>query len=240
MDVLVISGGSTRTAFEASPVACETVDATDRTALVERYPAEARPAAELFLGREHETVARAVGHLETVAAVDWQILTPGFGLVGPETDLVATDCTFADVGALEERARSLDLDTDGATYAETRQAVSRALGLHASVSGAIEDGPDIVLLALTGPYFEAIEPALYSIPEATTAIAIAAEGASGSVGECHWLPATDRERILLGSNWVELRGALLEGLAAGIDDVDALARIAERPSTAYFRSLGLS
>ncbi len=240
MDVLVISGSSSRQRFDDRPVTCRDIDQTDRESLVDAHPEQAAPAADLYTGREHETVATAVESLESVAAVDWQIFSAGYGLVPADTEIVAYDCSFTDVDVLRARAESLGLGPGSLTNVETRRAVSRENGAIDTLESALADGYDLVVLALSSTYVEALGPALEEMPAATTVIAIAADSAASSLGAAHWLPATDRERMLLESNWVDLRGDLLERLAAAIDDEDDLAAICTQPSLAYLRSLGIA
>lgn len=240
MDVLVISGSSSRQRFDDRPVTCLDIDQTDRESLVEAHPDRAVPAADLYTGREHETVASAVESLAEVAEVDWQIFSAGYGLVPADTELVAYDCSFTDVDVLRERAESLGLEPGSMTHVETRRAVSREIGVIEAFGTALETGYDLVVLALPNTYVEALGPALEEPPAATTIIAIAADSAVSSIGAAHWLPATDRERMLLTSNWVDLRGDLLARLAAAIEDEDDLAAICAEPSLAYLRSLGIA
>lgn len=238
MKLLVVSGTSSRTRFDGEPVDCAEVDGSPLEDHLERSPDQVAPAADLFVGREHESVKRAVGHLEDVADVEWWIMTDGFGLVDASTEVLGTDCSFADTAHLRERARSFGLDPEEMTTAETRQAVARELGVRSKLEERAEEF-DIVVFALTTPYVEAIAPGLEVFPTGTTGLAIAAASVSGSLGDCHWLPATDRERVLIGSNWASLRGDLLERFVMGLDAA-TIESLAEHPGEAYFRSLGLA
>jgi hypothetical protein len=239
MDVLVISGGSSRQRFDERPVSCREIDETPREELVGEHPDAAAPAADLYTGREHARIEAAVDDLEAVTEVTWRLLSPGYGVVGPEDELVAYDCSISDVDALRARADRLGLAPGEMTRRETRAAVARSVGMYEAVREALSTGPDLALIALPSDLLTGIGPALERIPDGTTAIAIAAASATDSLGDCHWLPATDTERTLLEANWVTLRGDLLAGLADGITSRSDLDRIAERPQRAYFTSLGM-
>lgn len=240
MDVLVISGGSSRQRFDERPVTCRDIDETSREELLESHPETVAPAADLYTGREHERVKDAVASLRDRVDVDWKILSPGFGLVSASTELVGYDCPFSDVDVLRARAERLGLSPGELTRKETRQAVSRELGFVAQTRDALSDGYALALIALTTDQLSAVAKAFDRIPANTTAIAIAAASAAESVGECYWLPATDTERTLLGTNWVALRGHLLSRIADAIEDEEDLAAVRDRPALAYFRSLGMA
>jgi len=239
MDVLVISGGSSRQRFDERPVSCPEIDETPREELVGEHPEAAAPAVELYTGREHVRIEAAVADIEAVTEVTWRLLSPGYGVVAPEDELVAYDCPLSDVDALRARADRLGLAPGEMTRQETRVAVARSIGMHDAVRAALSTVPDLALIALPTDLLTGIGPALDRIPDGTTAIAIAAASATDSLGDSHWLPATDTERTLLESNWVTLRGDLLAGLADGITSRSDLDRIAERPQRAYFTSLGM-
>lgn len=239
MDVLVISGGS-RSRGEGTGVDCESVDEETREALVENHPDVATTADEMYDGREHQHVRNGVGALEGIAEVDWRILTADFGLVAPDTQVVPTDCTFNDIDALRSRAAAFGHSPGELTHAGVRRAVGEALNVQQDLAGQLETGYDLVFVILPSNGLEVVEPGLREIPEHTTAIAIAAEGAADWIGACHWLPATDTERALLESDWVTLRGALFERLVSGIGDDTDLQTISTDPELAYFRSLGVS
>lgn len=239
MDVLVISGGS-QTRDVETEVDCESVDETTREALVEAHPEEASTAEEMYNGREHQHVQHGVGALETVAEVDWQILSAGFGLITPDTQVVPTDCTFNDIDALRSRAAAFGHSPGELTHAGVRRAVGESLHVQQDLTDQLETGYDLVFVILSSNALEVVEPGLGHIPDETTAIAIAAEGAADWVGACHWLPATNTERALLESDWVTLRGALFERLVSGIENETGLRAIGTDPELAYFRSLGVA
>lgn len=239
MDVLVISGGS-QTRDVETEVDCESVDETSLEALVEDHPEDAITAEELYSGREHQHVHNGVGALETVADVDWRILSAGFGLVAPGTEVLPTDCTFNDIDALRSRAATFGYSPGELTHAGVRRAVGEALHVQQDLGDQLETGYDLVFVILSSNALEVVEPGLGDIPDETTAIAIAAEGAADWIGACHWLPATDTERALLKSDWVTLRGALFEGLVSGLEDEADLQVIETDPGLAYFRSLGVA
>lgn len=240
MDVLVISGGSSRQRFDERPVTCREIDDRTRAELLDAHPEQVATAAELYTGREHELVSDAVATLRRTADVDWRILSAGFGLVDDSTELVGYDCSFSDIDSLRARAERLGLSPGELTRQETRQAVGRELGFHEQLSLTLSDGYDLAVITLPTDHLSAIAPALESLPAETTAIAVAAESAAGSVGDCHWVPAGNTERALLGTNWAELRGKLLSRLSTSIDGEGDLVAIRDRPALAYFRSLGLS
>lgn len=240
MDVLVVSGGSSRQQFDERPVTCREIDDTPREDLVETYPDRVAPAADLYTGREHERVKGAVRELRRSADVDWRILSPGYGLVGADTDLVAYDCSFSDIDVLRSRAEGLGLEPEELTRQETRRAVGRELGIHEQSRLALSDGFDLALIALPTDHVSVVAPGLDPVPAGTTAIAIVAESAANSIGDCDWLPATDTERTILGSNWIDLRGHLLATLAESIDGTADLQAVCERPGLAYYRSLGMA
>ena len=240
MDVLVISGGSSRQRFDERPVTCREIDETSREELLAAHPETVAPAVDLYTGREHERVKGAVAALRGCADVDWKILSAGFGLVDDSTDLVGYDCAFSDIDVLRARAERLGLSPAELTRAETRQAVSRELGIPEQLRQALTAGYDLALLSLPTDHLSAVAPALDPIPAGTTAIAIAAESAADSVGDCYWLPATETERTLLGSNWVDLRGHLLSRIARSLDGEADLEAVRERPALAYFRGLGMA
>lgn len=197
-----------------------------------------RPA-NLYTGREHERVKVPVSELRGSADVDWRILSPGYGLVAADTDLVAYDCSFSDIDVLRSRAERLGLAPNELTRQETRRAVGRELGIHEQMRLALSDGFDLALIALPTDQVSVVAPGLDSAPAGTTAIAIVAESAANSVGDCDWLPATETERTILGSNWVDIRGHLLATLVESIDGIGDLQTVYERPALAYYRSHGM-
>lgn len=240
MDVLVISGGSSRQCFDERPVTCRDIDDASREELLDAHPETVAPAADLYTGREHERVKGAVATLRECADVDWKILSAGFGLVEDSTELVGYDCAFSDIDMLRARAERFGLSPTDLTRDETRQAVSRKLGIAEEIRQALTAGYDIALIVLPTDHLSAVAPALDPVPAGTTAIAIAAESAADSVGDCYWLPARDTERTLLGSNWVDLRGHLLSRIASSLDGDGDLEAVRERPALAYFRGLGMA
>ncbi|MFB6178608.1 MAG: hypothetical protein ABEI77_02655 [Halorientalis sp.] len=227
MDILVVSPCSADKRFD--PIGdCETIDTHSRTELVEQYPEQVAPAAELYTGEEHQHVSSAVDTLSEIAAVDWAIISAGFGLVQAETELPSYECAFSEIESVRRRARRMGYNVADLTNDETVKAVGREKDIPQAFSDKVTTGYDLVFVVLSEPYLLSVAQALAEIPDQTTAFALASKGSKHLISECTWIPATEAERQELGTTWMRLRGALLQELAESTA-VEELERLAANP-----------
>lgn len=236
VDVFVLSACSGDKEISSPVVDCEDIDESSRTDLLDAYPDASLPAESLYTGNEHTHVKAAVDQLAEVAEVDWGIISAGFGLVGPETELPSYECTFSDDDSVRERAERIGWDTDTLTKAEQRQMVGEELGIPTDVEQRLEDEYDLAFVVLGEDYLHATGSALSSIPSETTAFAFAAEGNSDLLGDCLWVHSTDRERDAHGTTWMEVKGRQLRTVAEAVETAEDLGDL-DDPATVRELSL---
>ncbi|WP_254279970.1 DUF6884 domain-containing protein [Haloarcula marina] len=227
MEILVLSPCSGDKRYDGG-LDCTTVDDTPRADLCKQYPDRVAPAADLYTGDEHSHVSAAVDALSDLATVDWRIVSAGFGVVQPDTPLPAYDCTFSEMDAVRTRASRAGYTVGDLTNAETIQAVGREKGIPQALEETLANEYDLVVVVLGKSYLLALDDALETIPETTTAVAFAAAGNNHLLGACHWHPATETERAALETTWTRLRGLLLREIAASATEAD-LKRAIEEP-----------
>lgn len=229
-NILVVSPCSGSKRYDAVVEPAE-VDTQSRVELVDEYPDAVTTAADMYTGREHELIQSAVQKLESVATVDWRIVSAGFGVLGPETRIPSYDCTFSESKAVRERADRMGLDVDSMTNDESVQAVGREKAIPQDLRDVFGRKYDVALVALGTQYLLSAQEALASIPEETTPYAFASKGSKDLTGDCVWIPATEAERSHFGTTWLELRGRELLTLAENVDE-DLLKEIQEHPHKA--------
>lgn len=229
MDILVVSACSGRKRHEAI-LSCADIDDSDRPTLVDRHPEVTAPAVEQYTGREHEHVRRAVSHLRDVIGVnlDWHIVSAGFGLVDSRSSIPAYECTFGDRESVRTRLRRYGHDPDILTNSEEIRALGRELNIPSDLRELLTEEYDLVFVVLGATYLQTLSQVLLDFPTDMPAFAFVAEGASESVGECTWVPATETERAALGTTWLELRGYLFEMFAKDASE-ETLRNIASNP-----------
>ena len=221
MSVFVLSACSGSKAVEPV-VDCEDIDDSSRRELLGEYADATMPAESLYTGREHQYVKEAVNQLEEIATVEWRIISAGFGVVRPDTELPSYECTFSDVDSVRDRAERMGHGPDELTKAERIRVVADGLGIPADVEHYLAERFDLVFIALGENYLFATGSALELIPEETTAFAFAAEGTRELVGECQWVPSTGRERAALSTTWIAVKGHQLRCLATQLTTTQAL------------------
>jgi len=229
-DILVISpcSGSKR---RDPVVEVKEIDTRPREELLREHPDAVAVAEEMYTGREHQLIQSAVGELEQIAEVDWQIISAGFGVLSQDTRIPSYDCTFSEVEEVRTRARRMGLDVDSMTNDELAEAVGREKRIPQDLRETLDERYDLVFVALGTKYLLTAQEALTSIPNETTSFAFASKGSRELVGDCHWIPATETERSRFGTTWLELRGMELLTLAENTDE-EALVRIQEDPDVA--------
>jgi len=219
MEILVLSACSGSKQYD--PVLnCVDVDESSRTTLCQQYPDHVAPATTLYTGDEHWHVIAGVDALRELAIVDWRIVSAAFGILQPETELPAYECTFNDTESMRARATRMGYDGDELTNTETIRAVGRETGIPQAIEQALATNYDLVFVVLGKEYLLATGDALDEIPDVTTAVALAAKGNTHLTGDCHWLPATETERATLGTTWMRLRGELLREIATAATESD--------------------
>lgn len=82
----------------------------------------------------------------------------------------------------------------------------------------LAEGYDLVFVVLGRRYLLSVTEALQNIPEDTTALAFAAKGSRGLIGDCTWVPATEEERQEYGTTFMRLRGFMLRTLAEDLSE----------------------
>lgn len=215
-DVFVLSACSGDKAISPPVVGCGEIDKSSRTDLLETHTGESLPAESLYTGNEHTHVEAAVEQLAEIATVDWRIISAGFGLVRPDTELPSYECTFRDDDSVRERAERMGYDPGTLTRAEQTQVVAQELGIPRQVEEALADGYDIAFIVLGEDYLHAAGSALSSIPDETTAFAFAAKGNRDLIGDCQWVPSTENEREAHGTTWMQVKGRQLRSVADNI------------------------
>lgn len=213
MDVLVISACS-GSKLHSAPIDRTTIDSSSLADLRERYPGSVASASEQYTGREHSNVKQAVNELRTHGQVDWYIISAGFGLIEGSTEIPAYDCTFSDIDSVRTRAERFGYDVDEQTNDETIQTVGQELGIPQDLTTLLEHGYNKVYIVLGRNYLLTVSEALENIPESTSAYAICPESSRELIGDCEWIPATEKEREELETTWMELRGRLFNQIIA--------------------------
>ena len=234
--VFVLSACSGDKAIAPPVAGCAEIDESSRTELVEAHPDASLPAVSLYTGNEHNHVKAAVDRLAEIADVDWRIISAGFGVVRPETDLPVYECTFSDDDSVRERAERMGHDTDAITKAEQTQVVAEELGIRRDIEQVLAAGYDVAFVALGKKYLHAAEPALSSIPNETTAFAFAPKGNRELLGDCLWVPSTNRERDAHGTTWMQVKGRQLRTVAEDLSTDEDLSELRD-PSTVRELSL---
>ncbi|GGN98111.1 hypothetical protein [Haloarcula pellucida] len=228
LDVLIISPCSGTKRFDAV-IGPDEIDSRERTELLSEYPDAVASAAEMYTGREHEHIESAVQQLSEFANVDWRIVSAGFGVLSAGTEIPSYECTFSELEQVRQRAERMNLDVDTMTNNELVAAVSRAKNIPQDLRQILAEGYDSVFVALGTKYLIAVQEALASVPEETTAFAFASKGSKKFIGDCYWIPATEEERSRLGTTWIELRGRELLNLAQNIENQQQLGQMRENP-----------
>lgn len=216
MSVFVLSACSGDKEVDEPEIDCDDIDSTSRSALVDKYAETSMPAETLYTGDEHEYVKAAVDRFREMADVDWRIISAGFGLVRPETELPAYECTFNDDDAVRRRAVRFGYDSSDLTKAGRIQAVAEELGIPRNIEKCLTDSPDVTFVVLGEEYLLSAGSALSSIPDETTAFAFAPKGTRDLIGDCQWVPSTATEREVLGTTWLRLKGRQLRNVASNL------------------------
>jgi len=237
LDVLVVSPCSGSKRYDAVADS-RRVDENSREVLNEEFPESVASAAEMYTGREHGHIQSAVERLSEVANVDWRIISAGFGVLSPSTEIPSYECTFNEIEQVRERAERFRLDVEEMTNNELVAAVSREKNIPQDLRQIFAEGYDLVFIALGTKYLLAAQEALTSLPEETAAFAFASKGSKEFIGDCYWIPATEAERSHLGTTWLELRGSELLTLAENIESQQHLERVQANPESA--RELSIS
>ena len=222
VEVFVLSACSGDKAVTPPVLDCEGIYKSFRTDLLDAYPNASRPAETLYTGNEHTQVKAAVVQLAEFAEVDWSIISAGFGLVRPETELPSYECTFSNDDSVRERAERMGYNPDALTKAEQKQVVAEELGIPTDVEQFLENQYDIGFVVLGENYLHATGSALSSIPSKTTAFAFAAEGNRDLLGDCLWVPSTDTEREAHGTTWMQVKGRQLRTVADAVETAEDL------------------
>lgn len=219
MSVFVLSACSGDKEIDDPEITCEDIDTASRSALVNEYPETSMPAAKLYTGNEHEYVKAAVEHLSKMIDVDWRIISAGFGLVRPETELPAYECTFNDDDAVRRRVGRFGYDPSDLTKAGRIQLVADELGIPREIEQCLRDGPDVMFVVLGEEYLLSTGSALSIVSDDTTAFAFAPKGTRDLIGDCQWVPSTATEREALGTTWMRLKGRQLRNVARNLTSV---------------------
>lgn len=219
--ILILSACSGEKAFD-EVVTCADIDGSSKEELVNGHPDRSLPARSLYTGDEHGHVTEAVDRFEAIADVDWRIISAGFGLVRPDTELPAYECTFRNTDSVRRRVERMGYDPDSLTQQEQVQRVARELGIPDEIEEALKDGIDVAFVVLGEDYLNAAGSSLSSIPEDCRAFAFAAEGNRDLIGECQWVPSTETERDALGTTWTQVKGYQLKNVADNVASADDL------------------
>lgn len=130
--ILVISPCSGSKRYDAV-VETEEIDTRSREELVREHPDAVTVAEEMYTGREHQLIQSAVREFESIATVDWKIVSAGFGVLSRDTRIPSYDCTFSEIEEVRTRARRMGLDVDSMTNDELVEAVGREKGIPQSL-----------------------------------------------------------------------------------------------------------
>lgn len=229
MNVLVVSGCSGDKQYDDPPIGCAEIDSSVRDELLRRYPDQTASAREMYTGQEHGVVTSAVESLREYADVTWKIISAGYGLVDETDEIVAYECSFTDIGPVQERAKRLGHDPDELTHDETRQFVAKEKRIPSELRRTIESGYDIAFVVLSKPYLVGVAETLRQLPNSVTAFAFASKGSKDYLGRAHWVPATEDVRAELGTSWFRVRGELLRNVTREIGP-DSLSKLANQPA----------
>jgi len=230
MEILVVSACSGDKLYDDPPIRCDGTDSDMRGELMRKYPDYVAPAAEMYVGDEHQIVREAADNLREHGEVSWRILSAGYGLISENEEIVAYDCSLSDIAPVRDRVERLGYNPGSLTIDETRRVIGRETGAVPDLMKALNDGFDLVFLTLSEPYLVAISEALSDVPKDVTVISFASKGSRSYTGDAYWVPATESIRSELGSSWFTVRGELLRNLA-GVADTSTLERIASDPAS---------
>lgn len=203
-------------------ICCKEIDNSSRTDLVAQYSRAVLPAESLYTGTEHEYVKEAVQKFQEIAEVEWRIISAGFGVIEPGTELPSYECTFREPESVQARVNRMGYDTTSMTAAEQIQTVAKELNIPQELKGIITGGFDIAFIVLGGDYLLATGGALSTFSDDTTAYAFAPEGNRNLIGDCQWIPSSATEREALNTVWTELKGRQLRNIAHRIPNVQTL------------------
>lgn len=216
MSILVLSACSGEKAIDNPDIDCRDIDEVTLSTFQDEHRDASMPARSLYTGNEHEHVEAAVEEFEEIAAVEWRIISAGFGLVRPDTVLPAYDCTFRDDDSVRRRVEGLGYDPSELTRAQRIETVAEELGIPTAIEQRLANGFDLLFVVLGHDYLVATGSALSSIPDNTMAFAFAAKGTRDSIGNCQWVPSTDTERAALDTVWMEVKGRQLRNVAQNV------------------------
>jgi len=177
----------------------------------------------------HRLIQSAVHELDQIATADWQIISPGLGVLSHETRMPSYDCTFSEIEQVRTRAQRMGLDVDAMYNDELVEAVGREKGIPQSLRQTLGESYDLAFVALGNKYLLSAREALTSIPNETTPFAFESKGGRELVGDCHWIPATEDERSQFGIRGLELRGQELRSLVENADE-DTLKQYRKNPT----------
>lgn len=220
--VFILSACSGDKAVDEPAIDCEEIDRTSHSALLDRYPDVSMPAESLYTGDEHEHIKAAVEQFEEIADVEWRIISAGFGLVRPETELPAYECTFRDDESVRRRVERFGYDSGELTKAERIETVAGELGIPTALEQTLDARFDVMFVALGQDYLISTGSALSSIPDQTTAFAFAPKGSRDQIGNCQWIPSTETERDALNTLWTKVKGRQLRNVANSITAAEDL------------------
>lgn len=237
MNVLVVSGCSGDKRYDDPPIGCAEIDSSSRDDLLRRYPDRTASAREMYTGQEHGVVTSAVENLREYTDVTWKIISAGYGLIDETDEIVTYECSFTDIGPVQERTKRLGYNPDELTHDETRQVVAREKGIAPELRQTIESRYEIVFIVLSEPYLVGVANALNDLPEGVTAFAFASKGSKDYLGEAHWVPATDEVRAELGTSWFRIRGELLRNVTREIGP-GSLSKLTDQPNAIISMSTG--
>lgn len=222
--IFVLSACSGDKAIDAV-VDCEDIDTGNRAELVNRFSEESMEARALYTGDEHEHIKTAVERFGELGAVEWRIISAGFGVVQPDTVLPSYECTFGDDGSVRQRVENQGRDPGSLTKAERIQVVARELGIPTAIEEWFDREPDILFVVLGRDYLIAADSTLSGIPDETVAFAFAANGTRELIRECRWVPSTDTERAELQTTWTRVKGVQLQNVAETVSSVNELSTL---------------
>ena len=201
-------------------VTCRDIDESARADLLDQYPEATMPAESLYTGDEHEHVKAAIEQFERIADIDWRIISAGFGLVRPDTELPSYECTFKDDDSVRSRVERMGYDSTDMTRAERILMVADELGIATDIERSLANEFDVAFVLLGKDYLLTTGTTLSSIPRDTSAFAFAAEGNRDLIGDCQWVPSTEKEREALGTTWTQVKGHQLRNVANNVRTTD--------------------
>lgn len=144
LTVITPCSSTKRNNFASAPRFEDLVDPTRRARIMQRQAALALPARDLYIGRHHILILKAVDRLRSAfpdTKIELLIISGGYGVLGEQELVVPYEATFSGLPRAEINQRALEL------------------GIHARLSAKLHNS-SVAIFLLSETYLKAIEAPL--------------------------------------------------------------------------------